>query len=79
MKTVLAIMALTILVGCTRPVSEWETSSNTDMQTIPGMEDCTYRKIFTGSVHLHIIRCPNSTVSTTTSGKNPIKTITESN
>lgn len=76
-KIALAIAVL-ILAGCSKPPSEWEVQNPLDLQTVPGLQDCSYHKVFTGSIHLNIIRCPNSSVSTTTSGKNPINTTTVS-
>lgn len=75
MRTVVVIATLLILTGCTRP---WTTSHNVDMSSIPEMEDCMYRQIFTGSNYLHVIRCPHSTVSVQANGKTPITTVTES-
>jgi len=78
MKTVIVIATLVLLVGCTKPVNEWSTSNNVDMTSITGLEDCTYRQLFTGANTLHVIRCPNSTVSTQAAGKTPINTVTQS-
>ena len=78
MRTVVVIATLATLVGCTRPINDWSTSHNVDMSSIPGLEDCTYRQIFTGANTLNVIRCPHSTVSVQANGKTPINTVTES-
>jgi len=78
MRNALVIATLVLLVGCTRPVNDWSTSRNVDMSSIPGLEDCTYRQIFTGAYTLNVIRCPHSTVSVQANGKTPITTVTES-
>jgi hypothetical protein len=78
MRTVVVIATLVTLVGCTKPVNDWSTSHNVGMSSIPGLEDCTYRQIYTGAVTLYVIRCPHSTVSVQASGKTPITTVTES-
>lgn len=35
------------------------------------LKDCKFYNISNGNTMLHVVRCPNSSVSTQTSGKNP--------
>lgn len=76
MKRLILIPVVLMLAACQKPVDEWTQTPPLDLKTIKGLEDCTYSRVYTGSNHLYIVRCPGSTVSTTTSGKNPVNTIT---
>ena len=77
MKLILLVLpVILILTGCPNPVNQWQSHGTGDLKQIKGLEDCTYNDVFTGATHLHIVRCPNSTVSTKTSGKDPVTTIT---
>lgn len=71
------LIAALMISGCTKPVEQWESTASVDLTKIIGLEDCMYQKVFTGSINLHVIRCPNSTVSTNyQSGKAPMNIIT---
>lgn len=77
MKRLILVAALAITAsGCAKPVDEWEAKHPVDLKSIQGLEDCVYQRVFTDAVNLHVIRCPNSAVSTTRGGKNPATTIT---
>lgn len=78
MRKITVILALVLMAGCTKPPSEWETKSAIDLSTVNGLEDCSYHRIYTGANHLHVIRCPKSTVSVQRAGKNPTNTVTDS-
>ena len=77
MKRILMVLPVFLLLaGCTDPVNQWQPHVTGDLKQIKGLEDCTYTDVFTGATYLHIVRCPNSTVSTKTSGKSLVTTIT---
>jgi hypothetical protein len=76
MKIFIAVAVLLALSGCSNPISEWTQTGPFNLKTIRGFEDCTLSTVWTGNVTLYMVRCPNSTVSTTRTGKNPIRTIT---
>lgn len=76
MVIILALVLLLSLAGCSKPPDQWEPKPTVALKNIKGLEDCTYTTTWTGVVWLHIIRCPNSTVNTTTNAKSPVRTIT---
>lgn len=62
MKQLWIILVGAVLISCTHPVSEWTVEAN-DLTSIKGLQDCTYHKLYTGNRYMHIVRCPNSTVT----------------
>lgn len=76
MKKITIALAALMLAGCGKPPDQWQSSTPVTLTNIKGFEDCYASLINTGSYHLYAIRCPNSTVNTTTSGKTPARTIT---
>lgn len=77
MKIFIAVAVLLALSGCGQPAEQWKSAASGDLKKVQGLEDCRATTIDTGASPLYVIRCPNSTVSTTRTGKNPVRTITE--
>lgn len=61
MKYLICIVFV-LIAGCSKPVSQWTVTAPQD---IPGMPGCTYQFIDRGDGGMRVIRCTNSSVSTT--------------
>lgn len=63
---VLGALAAALLVGCGDPIPQngW-VQNQVDMKQVPGLEDCRYFavKTVTNANTIHVIRCPDSSVS----------------
>lgn len=68
------LLPLLLLIGCDSNFTE--TGRAQSFEDISGLEDCKFITLTRNLQFLYVVRCPNSTVSTRTSGKNPSTTIT---
>jgi len=75
MKRVLLALAAIALVSCSPSAKEGTIIPN---EVIPeGLKDCKFYILKSSSGgKLHVIRCPNSSVSTATTGKHPVHSAT---
>ena len=68
------LLPLLLLIGCDSNFSG--TGRTQNLQDVPGLEDCKFFELRSNLQILYVVRCPNSTTSTRTGGKNPSTTIT---
>lgn len=73
-KTTVVAIALLTLVGC-HPAGYVETTG--EFTVVPeALKDCGFYEIWSEGSYLRIVRCPNSTTSTTySSGKSTVTTV----
>lgn len=65
---------LVLIAACSPSVKP--TNPIGDLQLPAELQDCKFFRLSDGITSLNVARCPNSTTSVTTSGKNPVTTIT---
>ena len=74
MKRILACSLLVMLAACEPEIEESHPVGNLSLP--PELADCKFFRLSDGNTVLHVARCPGSTTSVTSSGKNPPTTIT---
>lgn len=67
---------LVLIAACSPSVKS--TNPIGDLQLPAELQDCKFFRLSDGITSLNVARCPNSTSSVTTAGKNPVTTITAS-
>lgn len=67
---------LVLIAACSPSVKP--TNPIGDLQLPAELQDCKFFRLSDGITSLNVARCPNSTTSVTTTGKNPVTTITAS-
>lgn len=67
---------LVLIAACSPSVKP--TNPIGDLQLPAELQDCKFFRLSDGITSLNVARCPNSTSSVTTTGKNPVTTITAS-